>query len=161
MIRLRETGAREKDAATRLQMRLLKQVRTLRKSQSSPAMERNARTPQSPPCTRESTHSTGSSRHDRSALTRSKIKAQDDSRLVMTPVESEKNRPSRLRLGRYFEPSMQLQYLQPTLILGVTNLDLSPSFGSFVMRNTYFPIISNAHVSQCNGSPNRLTELCE
>jgi len=39
MIRLREAAAHEKDAATSVQTRLLKQVGALRKSQSSPTAE--------------------------------------------------------------------------------------------------------------------------
>ena len=45
MIRLCKTAALEKDAAARIQTRLLKQVNTLRKSQSSDTAEGRARTP--------------------------------------------------------------------------------------------------------------------
>jgi len=45
MIRLRETGALVKDKPTHVQTRLLKQVDTLRKSQSSPTAEERARLP--------------------------------------------------------------------------------------------------------------------
>ena len=66
MIRLRVAAAREKDAATRVQTRLLKQIGTVRKSQFSPTTEGNARTPLSPPRTRESKRFTGSSRRNQS-----------------------------------------------------------------------------------------------
>ena len=64
MIRFREMSAHEKDAATRIQTQLLKQVGALRKSQSFPTLEENVRTPPSPPRTRDSAHSTESSRRD-------------------------------------------------------------------------------------------------
>ena len=44
MIQLREEAAREKEAATRIHTRLLKQIGTLRKSQSFPTAEGNVRT---------------------------------------------------------------------------------------------------------------------
>ena len=45
MIRLREMAALEKDATARIQTRLLKQVDTLQKLQSSRTAEGRARTP--------------------------------------------------------------------------------------------------------------------
>ena len=66
MIHLDDVVAREKYVATRVQKQLLKQIGALRKSRSSPTAEENARTLPSAPHTRESAHSTGSSRRDRS-----------------------------------------------------------------------------------------------
>jgi len=65
MIRLREAAAREKEAATRVQTRLLKQIGTRWKSQSSLTAEENARTLPSPLRTQKSTHSTRSLRRNR------------------------------------------------------------------------------------------------
>ena len=64
MIRLCETTALEKDATTRIQTRLLKQVDTLRKSQSSRSVEERARVPSSPQHDGESTNSIGNSKRD-------------------------------------------------------------------------------------------------
>ena len=49
MIRLREVNAREKEVATCVQTRLLKQIGTQRKSQSTPTAGRNERALPSPP----------------------------------------------------------------------------------------------------------------
>ena len=66
IIWLREVAAREKEAATRVQTRLLKSIETQWKSQSTPTAGRNERAPPSLTYTRDSAYSTGSSRRNRS-----------------------------------------------------------------------------------------------
>ena len=66
MVRLRETTALEKDAAARIQTRLIKQVDTLRKSQSNRTAEERAHTLSSSQHDRESAQSTDNSKRYRS-----------------------------------------------------------------------------------------------
>ena len=66
MIRLREVAAREKEAATRVQTRLLKQIGAQRGSRSSPIAGKKPASPFLPTRTQGSAHFTGSSRCVRS-----------------------------------------------------------------------------------------------